>query len=81
MCSARAERDVPLGRDVCSASDVPFGREAEHITSLCAKGALHHFGEADAAVEFFVKIHFLLAICVEAWYYIHIINKSKETLL
>ena len=47
MCSACAERDVPLGRDVCFASDVRFAREgAEHITSLCAKGAIHHYGEA-----------------------------------
>ena len=46
MCSARAERDVPFGRDVCFASDVRFARVAEHITSLCAKGAIHHYGEA-----------------------------------
>ena len=47
MCSACAERDVPLGRDVCFASDVRFAREgAEHITSLCAQGAIHHYGEA-----------------------------------
>ena len=43
MCSACAERDVPFGRDVCFASDVRFAREdAEHITSLCAAGAIHH---------------------------------------
>ena len=47
MCSACAERDVPFGRDVCFASDVRFAREgAEHITSLCAQGAIHHYGEA-----------------------------------
>ena len=54
MCSACAERDVPFGRDVCFASDVRFAREdAEHITSLCDEGAihhcalaLHHYGEA-----------------------------------
>ena len=47
MCSAYAERDVPFGRDVCFASDVRFAREdAEHITSLCAEGAIHHYGEA-----------------------------------
>ena len=47
MCSAYAERDVPFVRDVCFASDVRFAREdAEHITSLCAAGAIHHDGEA-----------------------------------
>jgi hypothetical protein len=47
MCSACAERDVPFGRDVCFASDVRFAREdAEHITSLCDEGAIHHYGEA-----------------------------------
>ena len=46
MCSAPAERDVPFGRDVCFANDVRFARVAEHITSLCAKGAIHHYGEA-----------------------------------
>ena len=53
-CVPQAERDVPFGRDVCFASDVRFAREdAEHITSLCAEGAihhcalaLHHYGEA-----------------------------------
>ena len=42
MCSAGAERDVPFGRDVCFASDVRFARVAEHITSLCTAGAIHH---------------------------------------
>ena len=47
MCSAPAERDAHFVRDVCFASDVRFAREdAEHITSLCAKGAIHHYGEA-----------------------------------
>ena len=54
MCSAPAERDAPFGRDVSFGSDVRFAREdAEHITSLCTAGAihhcalaLHHYGEA-----------------------------------
>ena len=46
MCSACAERDVPFVRDVSFGSDVRFAREAEHITSLCANGAIHHYGEA-----------------------------------
>jgi len=47
MCSAPAERDAHFVRDVCFASDVRFARkDAEHITSLCAKGAIHHYGEA-----------------------------------
>ena len=47
MCSACAERDAHLVRDVYFASDVRFAREdAEHITSLCANGAIHHYGEA-----------------------------------
>ena len=34
-------------RDVAFGSDVRFAREdAEHITSLCAKGAIHHYGKA-----------------------------------
>ena len=42
-CVPQAERDVPLGRDVCFASDVRFAREdAEHITSLCDEGAIFH---------------------------------------
>ena len=37
---------MPLGRDVCFASDVRFAREeAEHITSLCDEVAIHHYGE------------------------------------
>ena len=45
MCSACAERDVHFVRDVCFASDVRFAREdAEHITSLCDEGAIHHYG-------------------------------------
>ena len=39
MCSAPAERDAHFVRDVSFGSDVRFAREAEHITSLCAKGA------------------------------------------
>jgi len=47
MCSACAERDVHFVRDVAFGSDVRFAREdAEHITSLCAAGAIHHYGEA-----------------------------------
>jgi len=46
MCSACAERDVPFGRDVDFVSDVRFAREAEHITSLCAAGAIHHCASA-----------------------------------
>ena len=42
MCSAGAERDVHFVRDVACSSDVHFVREAEHITSLCADGAIHH---------------------------------------
>ena len=43
MCSACAERDAHFVRDVCFASDVRFAREdAEHITSLCDEGAIHH---------------------------------------
>ena len=47
MCSACAERDVHFVRDVSFGSDVRFAREdAEHITSLCAAGAIHHYDEA-----------------------------------
>ena len=47
MCSACAERDAHFVRDVSFGSDVRFAREdAEHITSLCAEGAIHHYGEA-----------------------------------
>ena len=47
MCSACAERDVHFVRDVSFGSDVRFAREeAEHITSLCDKGAIHHYDEA-----------------------------------
>jgi hypothetical protein len=68
-CVPQAERDVPLGRDVCFASDVRFAREeAEHITSLCGKVAihhcaiaLHHFGAADTSLftnkDFYVIIN------------------------
>ena len=43
MCSAPAEREAHFVRDVSFGSDVRFAREdAEHITSLCAKGAIHH---------------------------------------
>ena len=43
MCSAYAERDAHFVRDVAFGSDVRFAREyAEHITSLCAIGAIHH---------------------------------------
>ncbi|MBO7275101.1 MAG: hypothetical protein J6V15_01875, partial [Clostridia bacterium] len=30
----------------CFASDVRFARDKEHVTSLCAKGAIHHYGKA-----------------------------------
>ena len=43
MCSAPAERDAHFVRDVSFGSDVHFAREdAEHITSLCAEGAIFH---------------------------------------
>ena len=45
MCSARTERDAPFGRDVDFVSDVRLAREAEHITSLCAVGAIHHYAD------------------------------------
>ena len=35
MCSARAERDAPFGRDVCFASDVRFAREEANFISHC----------------------------------------------
>ena len=35
MCSAPAERDAHFVRE-----------DAEHITSLCDEGAIHHYGEA-----------------------------------
>ncbi len=47
MCYACAERDAHFVRDVSFGSDVRFAREdAEHITSLCDEGAIHHYGEA-----------------------------------
>ena len=47
MCSAYAERDVHFVRDVSFGSDVRFAREdAEHITSLCDEGAIHHCASA-----------------------------------
>ena len=46
MCSACAEHDAHFVRDVSFGSDVRFAREAEHITSLCDEGAIHHYGEA-----------------------------------
>ena len=47
MCSACAERDAHFVRDVSFGNDVRFAREdAEHITSLCDEGAIHHYGEA-----------------------------------
>ena len=43
MCSASAEREAHFVRDVSFGSDVRFAREdAEHITSLCARGTIHH---------------------------------------
>ena len=39
MCSASAERDVRFARE-----------DAEHITSLCDEGAIHHFGAADTSL-------------------------------
>ena len=42
-CVPQAERDVHFVSDVCFASDVRFAREdAEHTTSLCDEGAIHH---------------------------------------
>ena len=76
MCSACAERDVPLGRDVCFASDVRFAREgAEHITSLCAQGAIHHYGEAITSLRQRRNItkKFPLALHAILWY-----NEKKE---
>ena len=47
MCSACAERDAHFVRDVSFGSDVRFAREdAEHITSLCDEGAIHHCASA-----------------------------------
>ncbi len=47
MCFAHAGRDVHFVRDVDFVSDVRFAREeAEHITSLCAAGAIHHCAKA-----------------------------------
>ena len=45
-CVPHAERDAHCVRDVAFGSDVRFAREKEYITSLCAKGAKHHYGEA-----------------------------------
>ena len=48
MCSACAERDMHFVRDVAFGSDVRFAREdAEHITSLCAEGAIHHYKRSE----------------------------------
>ena len=47
MCSARAERDAPFGRDVDFVSDVRFAREesgTHHITLRL--GAIHHCASA-----------------------------------
>ena len=42
MVIACAERDVHFVSDVAFGSDVRFAREdAEHITSLCAKGTIY----------------------------------------
>ena len=47
MCSAPAERDAHFVRDVAFGSDVRFAREdAEHVTSLCDEGAIHHCASA-----------------------------------
>ena len=61
MCSACAERDVHFVRDVCFASDVRFARDKEHVTSLCAKGAIDHYGKAItslrlAATSLFIRL-------------------------
>ena len=58
MCSACAERDVPFGRDVDFVSDVRFAREAEHITSLCAAGAIHHYAERHSITAAKPQLHF-----------------------
>jgi len=47
MCSACTERDAHFVRDVSFGSDVRFARkDAEHITSLCTAGAIHHCASA-----------------------------------
>jgi len=74
MCSAPAERDAHFVRDVSFGSDVRFAREdAEHITSLCTAGAihhcalaLHHYGEAITSLFTSVPkcaIMLLITIC------------------
>ena len=45
-CVLWAERDAHFVRDVSLGSAVRFAREKEHITSLCAIGAIHHFATA-----------------------------------
>ena len=65
---------MPLGRDVCFASDVRFAREdAEHITSLCDEGAihhcaiaLHHFGVADTSLFTNTQIYVVIGVGSEA---------------
>lgn len=66
MCSAGAERDARFVRDVSFGSDVRFAREdAEHITSLCAKGAIHHYGKAITSLRQSrnITIYKLLKLC------------------
>jgi hypothetical protein len=62
MCSARAERDAPFGRDVDFVSDVRFAREesgTHHITlrhgrntSLCRR---HNITAAKSQLHFFLS--------------------------
>ena len=46
QCLPLRASDEAYGSDVFFASDVRFARVAEHITSRCANGAIHHYGEA-----------------------------------
>ena len=65
MCSVHPERDVHFVRDAAFGSDVCFAREyAEHVTSLCTVGAIHHrasvqhhFGVADTSLVKNYRIH------------------------
>ena len=45
---------------MCFASDVRFAREdAEHSTSLCDEGAIHHYGEAITSLRLAATLLFL----------------------
>ena len=82
-CVPQAERDAHFVRDVSFGSDVRFAREdAEHITSLCAAGAIHHYGEAItslrlAAISLFTNASKYVIIKSERrWYYEKIRNEG-----